>query len=506
MKFKGYDEYTPIRNKIRKYNKKILLEKLIEHAAEIYQKSIKFYQPNTGVKKSNPFHSFIMQPWVVLLAIKWLLADWGNIKGIKIPDKNDLNQILNKFFDKPTPDDKRDVDPYQILRTHLFQQDWLTYDGSLTIYKLGRTKKLFLDNQIRDQINYIFNKNNINLGMEQLTEILFAIYSIFLGHPKCSISAKTFSQLNYETPVIENFFKLLGLSLEEAVVYCKNETQKHYDRQFFEQSPLKIHPFIKINPKEREWNIYYPGLIVEYITHGIYDLCKEKEKSRFCENFSKVFENYVKENIKLAKLKFLTENDLKNKGLKKQVDFILSGDKGNILIETKAIEASPIVRELPTIDTITKAYAKNIAKAFAQGFHVADQINREKITTNTKNNYLLIVTYKELYLSHSRKIWKSHIKQVIDRKYPNTNTNSIPIENIHILTLEDFDKLMTSGNTDVIIDQVNAVAKKQSKNELFAFSQHWNKTNWIPDVGMLAQLESNGYQVIERIRSKFRKD
>ncbi|MFA0628834.1 hypothetical protein AB4589_13575, partial [Vibrio sp. 10N.222.49.A3] len=96
-----------------------------------------------------------------------------------------------------------------------------------------------------------------------------------------------------------------------------------------------------------------------------------------------------------------------------------------------------------------------------------------------RDNYLLVVTYKELYLGNGADFYHAVAKEAIDEITQNLDATAvIPLENMYFITLEEFDLLCTVINsTDFSMEQVLEHAKandREPESMKFDFTQHIN--------------------------------
>ena len=520
---KGFEHYKPIRNKLRKFDKTKLLYKLIEELHAVKER-YDSYQKNQGLIL-DPHREF--QPWCALLAIRWLLIDWdcqNNSKkeptGTDI--KNIVNQIMKFRSDPDTLEDiKNEKDIIKIVRSHSMQQRLFSYNWCNDVM-IGRVYKLFLETNLKSEVERIFkNHSKIDLPLDTFLKIAF--YAYFLSMTGRPINKSTFRQLKNHKELevseedVDKFFNITSLTITEAAKYCQKKTKDDYHRQYFELSPLIFYPFLNI--EEKKWIAWSPSLIQEYLIQGIYDFCKEKEKSSFCGKFGRpIFEEYLAESMQNNGIKsFMDEDELSSKGLKKKkkVDFVIPSNKGNILIEAKAIEADPVTSQ-PTVD-MCEAYKENLVKAVAQGLSVAKYIQQGDVhsITNAKN-YLLIVTYEEPFLGPSKVNWEEScpfkgawdefISECLDKEFPKVPKDAIDPKNIYFLSVDDFDRLMSLGCINRIIEKLDEIAEKNLtrpftlsasagpnpkmiiKSSHFCFGQHLGNVEKVGQLQVLKEL------------------
>lgn len=132
-------------------------------------------------------------------------------------------------------------------------------------------------------------------------------------------------------------------------------------------------------------------------------------------------------------ISYVNENQLKKK-LKinsNLVDFHL--DESNVYIECKAIELQPIPLINPTDEILYNSLKDSILKAyFRQLLNVSKSIN------NKKENWGLIITYKELYWSQF-----SELYEISKDRFENSeDSHFLPPENVFILDIYSWNSVL----------------------------------------------------------------
>ena len=470
--------YIQVRNKLRQFNRESMLFNFIDilHSIEKGEQKSILYQQGWC-------------PWTFLLAIKWLMADWKNINATKEPTYNDIIFIINTINRyHPTQDEvlypNTSNKIVKILRRRAFQQAWL--QESIDEFAVGRSVELFLN------LPCNFNLDNfcmglVGIGFEKYFYLLFIFWRKSFEVSQSSeensgiyLTDLFFQSLKskYSKKDVETALNFVGLDFEQASVYCKKhmEKDKDIDGQIFEQSPFKYKPFLKT---PMGYLAYSPKLIENYLINGFYDLCKKERGGSFCTEFGETFESYIKKSLDYNDFKYITETEMKGYKFSKQVDFLLRASEGNILIEVKSTEARPIVKKNPLDKIMSSAYETSIVRGIIQGITVSDIICNKKIEPfYGKINYLLIVTYKELYLGSSASLcaWEEFIKETIEDKFSSVPIDAIDPSRIFFLSVDAFDRflILCKGNTDLMIEKLEEIIEKNEghSTKRFTFSQH----------------------------------
>ncbi len=504
-----YDDYKPIRNKIRQYDPISIVSVLVSKLHELYHKPSKDWD--------------VYLPWELLLLMKWVLANYESAntriinKSAKQADLRIINGLINSLQDLF---DKHRVDPLirsgdnqhnlqKFFRQTAFQQFWLQPSSKLTISLQARAFYLFYyqheENEALQKIDrYFFNKAGISINtFFEISLIIWTKYHVS-ENKDVSITKEWFRNCahNFTDKEIDKYFKLLSLDLQEAKEYANNDIKKKNERgydalQILEQSPFTFYPFLRFGDK---YILYSPALLDYTVKYFIYDFLKRHEGGGFSSVFGKdIFECYLKKGLEYSGLDFKDENTQHKKN--KKVDFLIeSGDRA-ILIEAKAVEMANIAPAKADNESIIKALEKSVLKGIKQAYSVANSLN------NKTTVYALIVTYKELFLGRTGSIWDEFLGNSLEEflSENNIDTKCISPDHIYILSVDDFDKLMQVIKNDHDIFKILDFISEQDKDDIkgrHAFGVHLNK--FLPkDDSIPPHLEDMVKKLYDKVESRF---
>ena len=198
------------------------------------------------------------------------------------------------------------------------------------------------------------------------------------------------------------------------------------------------------------------------------------------EKFGVIFERYVEDGIKSTSLTYYNEKQLKQllNPKEKIVDFIITEPSLNVFIEAKGVELSYLGMVSHLSEVVTDKTRTSALKGVEQYYSTVNQI----ITTNLidikgKENFLIIVTYKDMYLGNGKDflddIAKEKYNLMLD-KYPNC---FLKTDNIYFISIDDFDlliELLIRGTKD-LSEIFNYVINndKDYLTKKFIFRQHF---------------------------------
>ena len=454
-----FDDYKPLRNKIRKYNSKELIYFCIYLLHSLRKKEVKDWE---------------YCPWEVLLILKWVLSEYESIAKDSI-DKavfSDLINNLRSIFEKYSVDAlyiEQGNKEIKFLRQCAHQQIWFQRDV-VNRRTIASQLKLFLPDRLNEntKINECFQKKT-GVSIRSFFQISFIIITKFLDKEKSSAISVSKSDLEFikkrKIPdnEIDSYFNLLSLSFDKAKDYASEDLKKKQDRlefQIYEKTPFTFYPFLREN---NQFSLISPTLLHYIIRDYVYDYCKSEFKW-FGGYFGNVFEEYLKMGLDYSGITYGREDDLKKTYGRnnKLVDFYIEIEDSLVLIEAKATEMPPSVKIKQSNDFLINALTNNLIKAIKQSFDVAKNFK------NKKKIYSIIVTYKDLFLGGTNEIWDEFLGEALEDFFTQEDVDRelISKDNIYILSIEEYDLLMYAIkiNPDNLLNILDYVTKMENSN------------------------------------------
>ncbi|WP_196597919.1 hypothetical protein, partial [Aliivibrio fischeri] len=250
--------------------------------------------------------------------------------------------------------------------------------------------------------------------------------------------------------------------------------------EWYEQTPFLRFPLVKYDNKYTCLNVY---VLLRSIEGYVYNLLKQDNPQSFMDGFGKIFEDYLYQGLNFSNCNYIDENIL-NEQLPEGVnvvDFIVSNENSNIFIDAKGVELPYLGKVSDNPKVILGKVKTSALKAIKQANVLNNYLfNNSHDKAEFKiNNYLLVVTYKELYLGNGIDFYESVAREAIDEITQNLDSDAvIPLENIYFITLEEFDLLCSIVNrTNLTMEQVLIHAKDNDRESVtmkFDFTQHIN--------------------------------
>jgi len=421
-------------------------------------------------------------PWLVLLVIKWTFVDNGKIKYARdaLDNKNFMGILqathnLGSLIKMPTEYAHLNL----FMRNMAFQQFW--YQHSFSMPQYGRQSIIFgslPDNHTLE----IWFKEKHGISCNQFIELSFALIAHFINMESYSVELKWFQPL----------FKIFGMNTVRnflnAVSIESNELQRGLTRhnkskggysEYYEQTPFINFPLIK---HDQKYICIHPNILYRCVEHFLYDSMKANNSSKFMTYFGEMFENYFLIGLNYAALKYYCENELKKyiPANVKCVDYVIAGDDSNIFIDAKAVEMPYLGKVSDNPDVILGKIKNTAIKAIEQAYDLNNHLlnaTKAELPQFKEQSFLLVVTYKELYLGNGEVIYESLAKKRIDEITKTIDQRAvIALSRIYFITIQDFDHLMSLAKNHgfKIEDVINAAILNDSdfKTKKFEFSQH----------------------------------
>lgn len=446
-----YEEFKPIRNKIRKYDPFSIIQKTIQILHQL------FYSKIASTSK-NPWKYF--NPWDLLLAIKWVLASYEKSqKSNKNIKENELRIILkkidiliNKHDEKIIKIDSKYPSNEPLIKTcrrMAFQQFWQqpacgrikgdSFDRSYFLFSIddyNKSKKL--------NAMYLEFQRKMGFSISTFYTISFIIYAIFQNSTnRISFTIKDLipEGCKLKEEEVGNYLKELSFTLEEGGREIKERIKKSEEEylifQSYEQTPFTIKPFLA---RENQYYVLYPLLIDYTLNYYLYDRLKIDCGSKFSSYFGNKFEEYIRKGLQYTEVAFQDENTIKRKLQKnsKTVDFYFEIEEHAFLIEAKSTEMHFKTKISQDTKKIHESLKSSVIKGVKQAYSVANNLGLNKII------HVLIVTYKEHYLAQSECIWKEFLKDNMVKfcQENNIDINIIQYQNIHIVSVDNWDYMV----------------------------------------------------------------
>lgn len=470
---KYFEAYKRVRNKFRNYDSLLLIASCLEY----------LHKPT-----KNNLEQLQKQPWLVLLLIKWIVLDEQSFSpGKKRPTIIDLNAILRSVHDLgssirlPTQFDHHRL----FFRSIAFQQ--FIYQRNFSLGQLSRQIALFSKLPNNHLIKVQFK---LVTGMEinRFLELSLALLTRFVDQENRFISAGWFASLGneYSQHEIQHFLAAFSKSIEEIrQVLKERDGKQRLASEYYEQTPFIEFPLIRTGS---EFVCIDPTILFRCIEHFVYDKLRMWDSEKFMGKFGRIFETHIERAVQHTGLPYYNESDIQKIvcGTGNLIDFIVTDADANIFIDAKAVEMAYLGKVSHLADVVRGKTENSILKAIEQAHNVMARMNNMKVNNghlqSRSKNYLIVVTYKELYVGNGRSFYEAIAKDKIDNIYAQyAGKQTIDLENMYFFSVEEFE-IFAEAIHKKQIGLVEGIEKAKSDDSSpatmkFEFSQHiasWN--------------------------------
>lgn len=371
--------------------------------------------------------------WYVFVLMKWSMIYGGK----KRPPKKLTNEKYGNIYNSITNLNQEHITSF-IRDSQIDKMFQILYNQQFYLQKkvykdiLYTQYKLYLSVKGKYDIEKSF-KDKTNLSIHDFLFILqlFWLYininqlkkdNIFFEGLIDSAFVDAAKKIVDENKIL-SFIKLLTIHPYNSNSCINNYKHliRNEDLQTMEMSFFTMFPFQLFKNKLR---LVHESVFNYCANYYIYDFLKSKDEN-FTTEFGYRIESFFELGLKEANISYKTESQLKQllPAKSKLVDFALLED--NIYIECKATElqAYPFVN--PTDELLYNALKSSIFKAYFEQI-----VSVSKKMSHDKENWGIIITYKEFFCSHFTKLYEVGVKN-----YPNIDTSHIPAENIFIIDI-----------------------------------------------------------------------
>lgn len=489
-----YSAYKSIRNRFRKYNYIDVINGCLQYINAPADSKIKKIERH---------------PWLVLLLIKWIIIDGGiNQKGAKKLDNKklmDLLQMVHVLANKARLPNQ--FEHYRLFMRAISYQQFI-YQWDFSISHLSRQSLLFADLPENHIIQAKF-KELTGLSISTFLELSLVTLCRFLSKNNWSLPISWYRnvQSKYSEEEVRNFLKTLSvpaLELEDRLKSKDGGSRR--SSEYYEQTPFMEFPLIM---RDNEFVCVYPNILYRSIEHFIYDRLRQWDSSKFMDKFGKIFEKYVDNSLAYSQSIYVTESDIKNKLGRSgsQIDFIVSDGMANVFIDAKGVEIANLGKVSHISDVVKDKVENSIIKAIEQAHDVLNKLSQANLEnweiTPRDNNYLIVVTFKELYLGNGVNFYESIARDKIDEIYAKYDRQlKIALEDMYFITIEEFDlfcELVNKGKIGMS-DGIERAREADRRANTAKFDFMLHLASWDSEIKIPAFLSTRSDQMFRKIK------
>jgi hypothetical protein len=420
-------------------------------------------------------------PWLIMLITKWNLLENRVHPDLAKPLTNHtFNKILSTTYDLGSlVKMPGEGSHYRILMRNIAYQQFI-YQKQLSSTTVASNHLLFSALPANHRIRTRF-KELTGVEICDFNKCCLVIYAAFMKSKSVSINdfEIIFEKIGRDN--LEQTLNVLSIDLHRVKGQVQdNDYSNGTYSEWYEQTPFLRFPLVRYDGKYTCLNLY---VFLRSVEGYVYDLLKNDNPQSFMDGFGKVFEAYLYRGLNFSGCEFIDENVLSDQLPERVnvVDFVVTDENSNIFIDAKGVELPYLGKVSDNPKVILGKVKTSALKAIKQANVLNDYLrkNNLKSVEFKRDNYLLVVTYKELYLGNGADFYEAVAKKAIDEITQDLDATAvIPLENMYFITLEEFDLLCSVVNyTDFTMEQVLEHAKtndRESESRKFDFTQHIN--------------------------------
>jgi len=486
--------YKQIRNQFRRYYPLAIIEATFDYLKPA-QTSIEDLQKH---------------PWLVFLLIKWVLLDeqfyLRDKQGIS---KKDFLSLLGKMHglgSKSTARMPSEYAHYHLWFRNISYQQFI-YQSDFNGSAFARQSLMF-DSLPKNHLFRAEFKKSTGIPLSDFFELAAMLLARFMTDKNLAISTSWFAPANhrYDESKIKCFLDILSCDINSLRIHLMagNDTKKRRSSELYEETKFVKFPLFKDNG---QYHIWHPTLFNRGLEYFVYDTLRSPDPSGFMNKFGDIFETYVHRSIQYLGLPYLREEQMQAmlSGIGKVTDFLITEDGANIFVDAKGVEMAYLGKVSHNPDVILDKVETSALKGIEQGFQIVKRLTAQGSLNQTfharNENYLLIITFKELYLGNGKDFYDAVAKNKIDALVGNSNSPPIPLENIYFLTVDDMDHFANCVKEGEVgfIDFIRNVVKEDSSasGKRFHFRQHLEKVGM--SIGFPRYLDDEVENIFARV-------
>lgn len=397
--------------------------------------------------------------WHLMLLFKWIVQ-FGDFRPsrnlVSVTDEHIhiLFDQLKDLSEEVFPLNSR-FDKYIFYRVMCVQQFWVQRKESVLL-GWGRQALLFSNLESTHSFRKLFTES-VGLNIDDFLDLSCCLFLHFQPNENRHVTESTFTQLfrSVGRETISKWLKAVSSTIPAVQDWLKQtddgkpKALKGVESEYFEQTPFLRFPLIEA----RDYYILVsPHVLHSSMSSILYDILRDQQtKQHFMNGFGKKFEGYVGSVLSVLQNPVLTEDDLKRhlntSDGDKVTDFLAIDSGNNIFIEVKGVALSWKGTISRGPGTLLSESNTSVLKGIKQAYDVASSLDGQTHVNGcllgTKRNFLLIVTYKDMYFGNGRNfrefVAPDQVNQIIA---DHDNREVIPLQNIFVICIDDLEIML----------------------------------------------------------------
>ena len=418
-------------------------------------------------------------PWRLLLLIKWASAYGDYISPGRRPlTPKDFNYLVNLMHDlegmqRPPA---RFEDLFLFFRKMAFQQFWL--QSELNPSAFGRQSLLFNHLVETHSLKKWFRERH-SLTVTQFIDLASILIAACVAGQARSVTVDSLHAMcgKHDKTVIRRFLDLLSVDFDQLRTSLLAPQARAYtvSREMYENTPLRRTPLLRYR---NTYYPFYPTLLSRSLETLAYDTLRDRDAQQFMDKFAPVFEKYVGASVSRIGLPILTEQELKaTTGRGKVVDYVITSGSARVLLDAKGVEMAYLGMVDDDPEIVRDKTKASIFKGIEQGFDTVTSLNRVHPQTGDSEDYLIVVTFKDLLIGNGKLFHESVATEKLDELVSRYGGHApIPFEHMYFMSIDDFDVMASAiaagciNLTAMLRHAVEVDSKYQTAK--FVFGQH----------------------------------
>ncbi|WP_437974290.1 hypothetical protein WMF11_38025 [Sorangium sp. So ce295] len=383
-------------------------------------------------------------PWLLLLLLKWIIlyGSFGPIILRRVTDQ-EVDKLVNLMHgvDNASNQPKEHDNIRLFMRAIAYQQ--FLFQDPITLARIARQALLFRDLPSAHPLGTMFLAAK-GVTLDDWIELSFMLASGFLSSPRATIRDSYFDGVRkrHSSEVTSAFLSSYSRTLPELRQYLQGVTL-HKPQEFRERSPMLAFPLLR---RADDLLCFSPQILLKSIEDHIYDTLRAADTERFMKHFGRRFEIYVRGGLQFLCEDFIDEKQLQSTfGSGKVTDFALIRDRSVLLIDAKGVDIGFQGMTTPSATTVVNRTRTSIIKALIQGEECGRRVLKQ---LGSRELFLLVVTYKQLYFGTGADFVSSIGAQRITQEGYDPTTAALRPENVYFVAIDEFDHLMSALHHD----------------------------------------------------------
>lgn len=388
----------------------------------------------------------IEMPWIQYLLLDYLYIT-GKYADAREINERELTKVENMIWNLQNAALKinSDSDFHLKIRKILIQQEPYNKHSIFYRFELLRLFKLFQDPKLKEPVEYFAKQNGVSVFEFLELAVYFSI--VFERKPYAVSYSQIISDLqpSMDLRKIITVINLISISTEQYLAMLKESKNYVLSRSRYYCDPVQLKSPIML--LKDTMNVIHDSILHKGVAVFLISYLKDKYKDNFKMKFGKAFERYVGQILENSRIEHITEDDIKKIYVENDIepstkvpDFCVKEGGASIFIESKAKEPNVVLDFAESKILIRQRLKGSILRGIEQCLECFK--NLQAINQEHSEGFIIVITYKDFQLSTG-----AAIKRYVDDKFfeelKAKYDGIIPEENIHFISIEDFEGVMT---------------------------------------------------------------